>query len=214
MSDEQLKNERREYQFSTLRRDDLNADPFKQFKRWLDEALARGIQDPTAMTIATVDAEGRPWSRIVLLKGFDESGFRFYTDLQSRKAVEIQGNPNVTLHFAWLQIDRQVIVSGHATPVDRSEAATYFASRPRESQLAAWASHQSEALSSRESLDAAYEEVSRRFDQTDVPLPEHWGGYRVAAEQFEFWQGGQHRLHDRFRYRRDANHWIIDRLSP
>ncbi|GIX31734.1 MAG: pyridoxine/pyridoxamine 5'-phosphate oxidase [Porticoccaceae bacterium] len=209
-----LSEQRREYRRGRLRRADLDASPFVQFRRWLDEALASGAPDPTAMCLATVDERGRPWQRIVLLKHFDERGFVFYTNLGSRKAREIAHNPQVSLLFPWLHLDRQVIVGGTAERISSAEALRYFLSRPRESQLAAWASPQSRPLPSRALLEATFARMRERFRAGQIPMPDFWGGFRVVAREFEFWQGGEHRLHDRFRYQRVDGGWQIDRLAP
>lgn len=207
---------RREYRFGVLSRESLRDSPFEQFRLWLDEALASSIKDPTAMTVATLNAEGRPWQRAVLLKGFDERGFVFYTNLGSRKADEITRNSWLSLHFPWFFLDRQVSVQGAASPVSRDEVERYFATRPRDSQLAAWASRQSAEIPSREALEADFRRCRERFAGVDVPAPAYWGGFRVAPEVFEFWQGGEMRLHDRFDYRPDpaAGGWRIRRLAP
>lgn len=210
-----LEDERREYRFADLDLDSLHDDPIDQFDHWMTAALKREIADPTAMTVSTVSAEGKPWSRVVLLKGFDAEGFRFFTNYDSQKAAEIDANPEVALLFPWLQMDRQIIVGGRAEKLGAEEAGAYFASRPRESQLAAWASKQSHEIPSRRFLDEAFEKLSRQYDGADIPKPDYWGGYLVRPETFEFWQGGEHRLHDRFRYtlQTDGN-WRIVRLSP
>jgi len=210
-----LEEQRREYRFGRLTRDSLNDSPFEQFKLWMDQALKAGIVDPTAMSVATVDSEGKPWQRIVLLKGFDERGFVFYTNLGSRKVAEMAKNPNVSLHFPWLAMDRQVIVGGVAERISAAEVLKYFISRPRESQLAAWASKQSSRISSRQALEAQFMQMREKFRQGAVPLPDFWGGFRVAPREFEFWQGGEYRLHDRFQYLlgEDGN-WTISRLAP
>lgn len=207
---------RREYRFGALSRESLRDSPFEQFRLWLDEALASSIKDPTAMTVATLNAEGRPWQRAVLLKGFDERGFVFYTNLGSRKADEITRNSWLSLHFPWFFLDRQVCVQGSASAVSREEVERYFATRPRDSQLAAWASRQSAEIPSREALEADFRRCREHFAGVDVPAPEYWGGFRVAPEVFEFWQGGEMRLHDRFDYRPDpaAGGWRIRRLAP
>lgn len=166
------------------------------------------------MTVSTVDADGRPWSRIVLLKGFDDGGFTFYTSLASRKAREIEANAHVCLHFPWLSLDRQVIIGGIAGVLDRSMSEAYFATRPRESRIGAWVAEQSSTIPSREFLDRAFIDANERFDGKDVPMPEQWGGYKVEPTVFEFWQGGEHRLHDRFEYRLRGSEWDIRRLAP
>ena len=207
---------RREYRYGNLTRASLKASPFEQFQSWLDDALASSIKDPTAMTLATLDAEGWPSHRAVLLKGFDPQGFVFYTNLGSRKAEQIKNTERVSLHFPWFLLDRQVSVSGSADAVSRQEVAAYFEARPRESQLAAWASHQSTSIASRESLEQSFVHYQQKFEGGEVPLPEFWGGFRVVPKRFEFWQGGEKRLHDRFQYVLDDSkqHWAISRLAP
>jgi pyridoxamine 5'-phosphate oxidase len=167
------------------------------------------------MSVATVDAEARPSQRVVLLKHQDHRGFVFYTNLESKKAQEIASNQQVSLHFSWLGLDRQVIVGGVAEKLSMIEAANYFGTRPRESQLAAWASHQSQILSARQVLDQKMDNIRRKFSEDEIPLPSFWGGFRVRPERIEFWQGGANRLHDRFYYERQLDdHWSIDRLAP
>lgn len=207
---------RREYQYGRLTRESLRDSPFEQFKLWLDQALASPIKDPTAMTVTTVDAAGRPWSRAVLLKGFDGRGFVYFTNLNSRKARETLGNRQVSLHFPWFLLDRQVSVGGVAEVLERAEVVSYFNSRPRDSQLAAWASPQSQPIPSREVLETEFAALQRKFAGAEVPTPEFWGGYRVAPHEFQFWQGGESRLHDRFRYLPNAagDGWDIARLGP
>lgn len=206
---------RTDYRRGRLRRADLEADPFAQFQHWLREAIDAGVREPTAMSLATVDAEGRPLLRTVLLKGLDESGFVFYTNLESRKARQMEENAAVSLLFPWLALERQVIVRGRTARVAEEEAQDYFASRPRESQLAAWASAQSRPIASRQVLETSLEAVRERFGEGAIPLPPFWGGFRVEPETVEFWQGGSYRLHDRFEYRRvPAGGWEISRLSP
>ena len=209
-----IKDNRREYDYGTLSRENLRSNPFEQFSLWMDQALEAEIVDPTAMSVATVDPEGKPWQRMVLLKGFDERGFVFYTNLGSRKASDITSNPQVSLQFPWLQLDRQVIVGGMAERLSDNENSDYFKSRPISSQLAAWASEQSSPIASREVLEAQFNAVQQRFESGEVPLPEFWGGYRIVPREFEFWQGGENRLHDRFSFQRDGDSWIISRLSP
>lgn len=209
-----IKDNRREYDYGTLSRENLRSNPFEQFSLWMDQALEAEIVDPTAMSVATVDPEGKPWQRMVLLKGFDERGFVFYTNLGSRKASDITSNPQVSLQFPWLQLDRQVIVGGMAERLADNENSDYFKSRPISSQLAAWASEQSSPIASREMLEAQFKAVQQRFESGEIPLPEFWGGYRIVPREFEFWQGGENRLHDRFSFQRDGDSWIISRLSP
>ena len=209
-----LEDNRREYDYGKLSRESLAADSFAQFTLWMNQAIEAGVQDPTAMSVATVSSEGKPWQRMVLLKGFDKNGFVFYTNLGSRKAKEIEANGQVSLHFPWLQLDRQVIIGGRAQRLSAVEVMKYFVSRPKESQLAAWASKQSSRINSRQALETQFAQIKQKFAQGEVPLPEFWGGYRVVPEEMEFWQGGESRLHDRFSYSRDGDNWAIDRLSP
>lgn len=206
--------ERREYSLGALHSEDLRPDPVDQFSDWLVQAKNANLRDTTAMTLATVDDDGRPAQRMVLLKGLDASGFVFFTNLGSRKAGHIAGNSAVSLHFAWLPLDRQVIVRGAARRLSLAEDTRYFLTRPRESQLAAWASHQSHPITARRMLTEKFLEIKQRFAEGEVPTPRFWGGYRVQPESVEFWQGRENRLHDRFEYRRVAGGWQITRLSP
>ena len=206
---------RREYLQGGLQREDLSDDPVEQFESWLAQAVAGGITDPTAMVLATVEAGGRPWQRMVLLKDFGHSGFVFYTNLESRKAKAMADNPAVSLHFPWNVLDRQIIVGGRVERLSMTEVARYFVSRPRESQLAAWASAQSRRISTRQVLEEKMQELKNKFARGEIPLPSFWGGYRVVPEEIEFWQGGANRLHDRFLYtRQDDLAWAIERLAP
>ncbi len=206
---------RREYLQGGLRRNDLPNDPFALFAAWQQQAIQSGLLDPTAMVLASVDADGQPSQRIVLLKNVDEQGFVFYTNYNSRKAYEMAANANVALLFPWHVMERQVRISGEAVKVNAAESAKYFASRPRESQLAAWASPQSSALASRQVLLDKLDGVREQFGDGEVPLPPFWGGYRVIPHAIEFWQGGGNRLHDRFCYSHQADgRWLIVRLAP
>ena len=209
-----LQDNRREYDYGKLSRESLLDNPFAQFKLWMEQAIEADIQDPTAMSVATVNAEGKPWQRMVLLKDFDERGFVFYTNLGSRKAAEIKGNAQVSLHFPWLQLDRQVIVGGCAERLSTVDVMKYFLSRPKASQLAAWASKQSSRVNSRQALETQFEQVKEKFSKGEVPLPDFWGGYLVVPQEIEFWQGGENRLHDRFCFKRNDDEWDIARLSP
>lgn len=209
-----LQDNRREYTYGELSRESLAADPYAQFKLWMDQALEADIVDPTAMSLSTLGADGKLWSRMVLLKGFDQRGLIFYTNLGSRKALDMDNSPQVCLHFPWLQMDRQVIVAGLAQRLGDTEVEKYFASRPRGSQLAAWASKQSTPIESRQQLQQQYDAVEKRYTGTEIPLPDFWGGYLVVPSEMEFWQGGENRLHDRFRYVLDGDQWQISRLSP
>ena len=209
-----LEENRREYDYGKLSRESLLDNPFDQFTLWMNQAIEAKVQDPTAMSVATVNSQGKPWQRMVLLKGFNEQGFVFYTNLGSRKAKEIENNAQVSLHFPWLQLDRQVIVGGRAERLSTAEVIKYFVSRPRDSQLAAWASKQSSHIHSRQALETQFAQIKQKFAKGEIPLPDFWGGYRVVPEEIEFWQGGESRLHDRFYFKRDDDEWSIARLSP
>ncbi len=206
---------RRSYTQDKLDLDKLNADPFVQFEHWLQDAIRAELPDPTAMCVATVDADGQPSQRLVLLKDLSPAGFVFYTNLGSRKAKELAGNPKVCLHFPWHPLERQVIVYGTAERVPTSQVLKYFTSRPKESQLAAWASEQSRPVSTRLALMQKFAEIKHKFAQGDIPVPSFWGGFLVKPYKIEFWQGGEHRLHDRFMYSQTADgQWAIERLCP
>jgi pyridoxamine 5'-phosphate oxidase len=206
---------RQEYAAHGLRRADLHSDPLQQFGAWFAAALAADIRDVNAMTLATATPDGKPSARIVLLKGFDERGFAFFTNYDSAKGQELEANPHAALVFYWTQLERQVRISGAVERTSREDSAAYFHSRPPGSRLGAWVSRQSEVIDARKVLDARLTEMTERFEGGEVPLPPHWGGYRVKPDQFEFWQGRPNRLHDRFRYSLQANGtWLIDRLAP
>ncbi len=206
---------RRDYVQGGLSREELAADPVTQFNLWLQQAIDSGLNDPTAMTVATVSPEGAPSQRIVLLKHVDERGFVFYTNLESRKAQELARNPQISLHFPWHALERQVKIQGLVHRVSTADSLKYFLSRPKESQLAAWASAQSRPVSSRQLLMQQFNAVKQKFSEGDIPLPDFWGGFRVEPRQIEFWQGGANRLHDRFVYdRNDDLSWSIERLAP
>jgi pyridoxamine 5'-phosphate oxidase len=210
-----LEEKRREYRYGKLDRDSLADSPFDQFRQWMDNAIDADVQDPTAMCVATVAEDRKPSQRIVLLKHFDRDGFVFYTNVESRKAKEMAQNENVSLHFAWLEIDRQVHIEGVVQKLNMSAVLKYFTSRPRDSQLAAWTSPQSTRINSRSFLENEFQRLKLKFVDKKIPLPTFWGGYRVAPVQWEFWQGGEHRLHDRFQYTPStADRWEINRLAP
>ena len=204
----------RQYSRATLDLADVASSPFEQFQRWFADAEAVESRDVHAMTLATVDASGRPDARVVLLKGVDERGFAFFTDLRSIKAQELAATPAGALVFWWPELERQVRVRGPVTPASRAEAEEYFASRPRGSQLGSWSSTQSSVLPDRQSLERELEQVTARMGTSPVPTPPHWCGFRIAPDEIEFWQGRQDRLHDRLRYRRAGTEWLIERLSP
>ena len=206
---------RQEYLKGGLRRENLDADPLGQFQQWFQQAISAGLLEPNALTLATVDEAGRPSQRTVLLKYFDASGFVFFTNLESRKARHMAANPEVSLLFPWLSLERQIIINGRAEKVSTAESLKYFLSRPRDSQLGAWVSQQSSVISSRSLLEQKLAEIKRKFSSGEVPLPSFWGGYRIVPHEIEFWQGGAGRLHDRFLYTREADAtWSIRRLSP
>ena len=198
-----------------LDREDLNDDPIVQFEDWFRYACDSVPMDPNAVTLSTVDGQMRPSSRTVLLKSFDEEGFVFYTNYESRKAADIDANPNVSLLFFWSDSARQVKIRGKAERIPTGESLKYFLSRPRGSQIGAWVSAQSSVISSRSLLESKFQEIKQKFRDKDVPLPSFWGGYRVVPEEIEFWQGRRNRLHDRFQYtRQDDGSWTIERLAP
>ncbi|MEN8802737.1 MAG: pyridoxamine 5'-phosphate oxidase [Thiogranum sp.] len=206
---------RRELMAKGLVRDDLCPDPIKQFEQWYAQTVETDLPEPSAMSLATVDTQGQPWQRIVLLKLFDEKGFVFFTNYSSRKAEQIAVNSKVSLLFPWQALGRQLKVTGTAEKISTAESVKYFATRPRGSQIGAWASRQSQAIKSRAILDAMFDEMKHKFLGGEVPLPSFWGGYRVTPETIEFWQARDSRLHDRFMYRQDENaQWFIERLSP
>ena len=204
---------RRAYAARGLEIADLAGDPFTQFGRWLDDVVRHELDEPNAVVVATADADGRPSCRTVLLKAFDPSGFVFFTNYRSRKGRELAANPTASLLFPWHPLMRQVEVVGDVEQVPEAEAEAYFATRPRGSQLGAWASEQSAVIPDRAVLERRYAELDETHGET-VPRPEHWGGYRVRPATVEFWQGRPDRLHDRLRYRRAGERWVIERLSP
>jgi pyridoxamine 5'-phosphate oxidase len=210
---------RTEYRRATLDESSVEPDPIRQFERWFSEAVDATMPEPNAMTLATVDEDGNPSARVVLLKGADERGFTFFTNYASRKGRELAVRSRAALLFYWPELERQIRIEGAVTRVDAGESAQYFAGRPRPSQLGAWASPQSEPIGGRAELEARFAEVADRYRDASgpVPRPAHWGGYRLVPDSLEFWQGRASRLHDRIRYRRtqaQPSAWIIDRLAP
>ncbi len=208
-------NLRKEYISDSLNEQDLDPDPFKQFSKWFQQALEAQLLLPDAMTLATATREGKPSARIVLLRGFDERGFVFYTNYESQKGRELAENPYAALVFYWAELERQVRITGQVQKVTREESENYFRSRPLESRLSAWASRQSRVIPSREVLESKVEQLRAEFPNGNIPLPPDWGGFRLVPQTIEFWQGRPNRLHDRFRYTRQPdNSWLIERLAP
>lgn len=206
---------RAEYAQAGLNASDLDHDPLRQFQRWFEQALKAGLREPNAMVLATVNAEGTPSIRIVLLKGIDERGFVFFTNYDSRKALDLTSNPRAALNFPWIDLERQVNVIGSVVRISRQESEAYFRSRPRGNRLGAWASHQSEVIAERSVLEKRMAELESKYTGDDIPMPDYWGGYRLSPAEIEFWQGRPNRLHDRFRYSRQSDgSWKLDRLSP
>jgi pyridoxamine 5'-phosphate oxidase len=205
---------RKEYSDRGLKREEMHIDPVAQFAAWFAQATELGLHEPNAMTLATVDETGMPYQRTVLLKYYDSQGFVFFSNYGSRKARQMEQNPRVSLLFPWITLERQVIIQGVVEKISTAESLKYFASRPRESQIGAWVSNQSEVITSRKFLMQKLAEIKEKFAHGEIPLPSFWGGYRVVPQTLEFWQGGPARLHDRFLYRHGEGAWNIERLSP
>jgi pyridoxamine 5'-phosphate oxidase len=206
---------RQEYVRGTLNKADIDPDPLNQFQRWLGEAIAAQLPEPNAMTLATADRTGRPYARVVLLKGCDADGFVFFTNYRSDKGRQLAENPRVALVFLWLELERQVRVEGVAGKIPAAESEAYFRTRPRESRLGALASRQSQVVASRRLLDERFQSLDAQYPDDNIPMPHQWGGYRIRPEMLEFWQGRHGRMHDRLRYRRQAGGgWLLERLEP
>ncbi|WP_407884453.1 pyridoxamine 5'-phosphate oxidase [Scytonema sp. NUACC26] len=206
---------RKDYTLQGLSETDVDPNPFIQFKRWFDQTLAAQLVEPNAVTLATTTREGKPSARMVLLKGFDERGFVFFTNYNSQKGQELAENPQAALVFWWAELERQIRISGRVEKISDAESDEYFYSRPLNSRLGAWASNQSEAIESRAVLEQRIQELQTKYQNQDVPRPLHWGGFRTIPVEIEFWQGRPNRLHDRLRYTRlDDGSWKIERLSP
>ncbi|MFT3743241.1 MAG: pyridoxamine 5'-phosphate oxidase [Pyrinomonadaceae bacterium] len=214
MENKDLANIRHDYSREELSESEVSADPFEQFGKWMDEAIAAQVPEPTAMSLATASTDGRPSSRIVLLKGFDTAGFVFYTNYQSHKGRELAENPFAALTFFWPELERQIRISGSVTKVSGEESDEYFKSRPFTSRVGAWASDQSEEIASKMVVATKAAKLLVKYATGNVPRPPHWGGYRVKPDQIEFWQGRPSRLHDRIRYDLVEESWKISRLSP
>jgi pyridoxamine 5'-phosphate oxidase len=205
---------RKDYSLAGLSEKDLARDPFRQFEKWFQEAEGAKIPEPNSMVLSTAGRDGRPSSRTVLLKGLDGRGFVFYSNYESRKGRELELNPTASLLFPWIGMERQVIAEGPVAKISREESEAYFHSRPRPSQLAAWASHQSAIVPGRAALEESLKAMESKYAGREVPIPPNWGGYRLAPETVEFWQGRRSRMHDRLRYRRTKDGWTVERLSP
>ncbi|MDH5388221.1 MAG: pyridoxamine 5'-phosphate oxidase [Gammaproteobacteria bacterium] len=206
---------RKKFMAEGLRKNQLSTDPYQQFENWYQQTMNSDLAEPTAMSLATVDTNAQPWQRMVLLKTFDESGFVFFTNYASRKAEHIDNNAKVSLLFPWHSMGRQIKVTGKAEKISTAESLKYFTSRPRGSQIGAWASHQSQVIKSRALLDGMFEQVKNKFSKGEIPLPDFWGGYRIKAETIEFWQARDNRLHDCFFYQLESDgRWLVNRLEP
>jgi pyridoxamine 5'-phosphate oxidase len=209
-----LARRRVQYETAGLDEHDVDPDPFAQWRQWYRDADEAGLPEPHAMVLATVDTHGRPDCRYVLTRGLDERGFTFYTNYESAKSRQLDSQPVASALFTWLGLHRQARVAGRVERVSPRESDAYFASRPRESQIGAWASPQSEVLTGRAELERRVHEMTERFAGSEVPRPDHWGGWRLVPDLFEFWQGRPSRLHDRVRYRLDGGDWVVERLAP
>jgi pyridoxamine 5'-phosphate oxidase len=205
---------RKEYTQGRLDEAKVAEHPVAQFHAWFEHYRTTAPEEPTVMTVASVDEHGQPWQRILLLKSYDDDGFVFFTNYESNKGRHFATNPKASLHFFWMKVERQVQIQGEVVPMSREEAQAYFHSRPRESQLGAWASQQSRPLASRSELETRFTQLSVEYQDKEVPLPDYWGGYRLVPSRMEFWQGGEHRLHDRVEYQLEREAWTIQRLNP
>ncbi|MDX2081448.1 MAG: pyridoxamine 5'-phosphate oxidase [Terrimicrobiaceae bacterium] len=205
---------RRDYDRDPLRADELDPDPFAEFRRWFETARAAALLEPNAMSLATAGADGRPSLRTVLLKAYDDRGFVFFTNYGSRKARQLTDNPHAAALFPWLPLQRQVEIAGRVEKISTAESVAYFLSRPVGSRLGAWVSDQSQVIPSRAVLLSKFEDLKMKFASGEIPKPENWGGFRIVPDRFEFWQGGHDRLHDRFVYLPEGEGWKISRLSP
>jgi len=214
MNKQEIQQLRQEYSQHTLDESDVAKTPFNQFEIWFNEAFSSEVNETNAMTLCTVDSSNKPHGRIVLLKGFDEKGFTFYTNQASNKGIDIATNPNVSISFFWKELERQVQIEGIAEKLPREESEIYFKSRPHMSQIGAMASNQSEVVKNRDFLDEKFNTLSAKYPEGTVPMPETWGGYLIKPIYFEFWQGRRSRLHDRITYKKEEKSWLIQRLSP
>lgn len=205
---------RKEYHSPILERKMLKESPFDQFHKWFDEAVQAGVVEPNAMTLSTATKEGKPSSRTVLLKGFSSAGLLYFTNYESRKARETAENPHAVALFLWKEMERQVSIEGTVEKASRGDSEKYFARRPRENQLSAWTSHQDRVIENREVLEREYKELEKEYEGQPIPCPPFWGGFLLKPTHFDFWQGGERRLHDRFQYTPEGENWKIERLSP
>ena len=210
----EISNLRKEYSLTELRKKNVNKNPFAQFSIWFQDAVKSKIEEPNAMILATADKSGVPSVRVVLLKGVNSDGLKFYTNFNSQKGRELSENPNASLLFFWHPLERQIRISGKVIRLSEKESFEYFKTRPYESQIGAWASKQSEVLRSRDELEKSFEDLKLKYKEGEVPLPSNWGGFKLLPEIFEFWQGRESRLHDRIRYVKNENNWRIERVSP
>lgn len=213
-SNSEIEDLRREYVREELLEQNISKTPIDQFSAWFEQALLSEVSDPNAMSLATATKDAKPSVRIVLLKGFDEQGFRFFSNYKSRKGEELDENPYASLCFYWPELERQVRLEGKVSKLNRAESKEYFQKRPRLSQLGAWASEQSKTVESREKLEQRFRELEEQFDDQPVPMPEFWGGYLLVPSAIEFWQGRKGRLHDRLLYQKKSGGWAISRLCP
>ncbi|HAS85609.1 MAG TPA: pyridoxamine 5'-phosphate oxidase [Candidatus Competibacter sp.] len=212
---ESLAEMRHDYALSALNKADADPDPIKQFQRWLQEAVDARLPEPNAMTLATADRAGRPYARVLLLKECDAGGFVFFTNYRSDKGRQLAENPHAALVFLWLELERQVRIEGAVDKISRADSEAYFRGRPRESRLGSLASRQSQVVANRQVLDDRFQQLAAQYPDDNIPVPEHWGGYRLRPEMLEFWQGRHGRLHDRLRYRlRNGGQWLLERLEP
>lgn len=214
MSEIDIQQIRKEYSQNVLDESDVHQNPFSQFEVWFKEAVSSKVGEPNAMTLSTVDADNKPHNRIVLLKGFDTSSFTFFTNQGSTKGDEIASNPNVSVCFFWIELERQVRIEGVAEKLSINESEAYFKTRPHLSQIGALASNQSEVVPNREYLDTKFKQIAAKYAEGEVPMPPTWGGYKIIPNYFEFWQGRRSRLHDRIAYKKEISNWSINRLSP
>ncbi len=214
MDNNEISNLRKNYSLKELHKKNVSKNPFEQFSFWFDDAVKANIEQPNAMILATATKDGIPSARVVLLKGLEHDGFKFFTNYNSQKGKELIANPNASLLFFWYELERQIRISGKVEKVSKKESEEYFETRPYESQLGAWASNQSESIANRDYLEKRFNEFKLKYEEGKVPLPPYWGGFKLLPYSFEFWQGRENRLHDRIRYVKEKNEWKIERLSP